>query len=88
MLVTFFSLLSPRLHPAATAVLVEANVVELTADLIEADEDLPNTGVAPFTVFLAHPDGQQRMCSKWIVERMIRWIAKQLLEVRNIVSAA
>jgi hypothetical protein len=81
----FHNNLSPHLRSAAVAVLVAGNAVELTLDLMEAEVDVPNNGVAMFAIFLADPEGQKRMCEPGAVNQLIRWIARRLLKVRNII---
>jgi hypothetical protein len=83
MLVIFYHPLSPHLRPAAVAVLVAANAVEVLLGLTEADADMPDNAVGMFALLLADPQGQERFCGQKTVDRLISWIAKELLTVRH-----
>ncbi len=81
MLSTFFYWLPPHFHPAATSVLIAGNAVEFTADLMEAEDDMCDSGVAALTGFYKEPQGRERMCAQRVVNQLLRWVSKWLLKV-------
>jgi hypothetical protein len=81
MLDIFLYCLPPHSHAAATAVLVASNAVEFTADLIEAEDGMCDSGVAALIAYHKDPQGRERMCAQGVVDQLSRWVSKWLLQV-------
>jgi hypothetical protein len=85
MLYSFLGALDEHRQRPAMAVLVGGDVVELTlGHLADAGRDDVSGGVAFLCVYLNDPGARERMCTPGSVNQLINWIAKWLLEVREV----
>ncbi len=85
-LAVFFARLDDRFHHAAMAVLVTGGAVELAmGHMVETGLELLLYGEELFNDFFDDPRGQDRVCTGAVADPLIKWAAKWLPQVRNMV---
>jgi hypothetical protein len=84
----FLNYLSEHLQPAALAVLVAGDVLELVVqELVEGGEAMHGIAVPLLVLFCTDPGPGERLCALPLVDTLMKWIEEWLLKVRkNIVA--
>ncbi len=84
----FLNYLSLHLRPAALAVLVAGDVLELTfQEMLEGGEAMHGIAVPLLTLFCTDLGPGERLCAPPLVDPLMSWIEEWLLKVRNKIVA-
>jgi hypothetical protein len=74
------------LLPALT-LLLSGGLLELTmAHMVNAGADEVTCAGGLFSFFLKHPSGQEGMCMEAMLDQIMQWIVRWLVEVRDMVA--
>jgi hypothetical protein len=85
MLIQFFTSFPSQRHPAAMAVLVPGDAVELTVRyMVETGPDMHPSVVDLMLDFMDDTRGKERMCVPGLVNQLVKGFAKWLPKVRII----
>jgi hypothetical protein len=80
------SSLSKDLHPAAIALLVENDVMELTIqEMVEGAADMGRVGASMLLHCITDPRARERMCAPEVIDTLMQWIGEWIPTVRRVV---